>query len=176
MVNGMRLSLKVNGSPRVVAAVNGPGYLSAHLNLCERPKDNDYSKTVCVVGFQTLETETVRFEWPQFELQVGDTAELSLLNDGAGDPPSTVRRSSESPHNLFSHPELAREVLSMVSDFESRLMQMLDKSKAIESTEEHKRFALAVGYVLAQLGDSLLSPIYRRHKELVPDGLKGELL
>jgi hypothetical protein len=85
-------------------------------------------------------------------------------------------KSSESPQNLFSHPELAREVLSVVSDFESRLMQMLDKSKAIESEEEHKRFALAVGYVVAQLGDSLLSPIYRRHKELVPDGLKGELL
>lgn len=176
MVNGMRLSLKVNGSPRVVAAVDGPGYLSAHLNLHERPKDNDYSKTVHVVGIQTLETETVRFEWPEFDLQVGDTAELSLLNDGAGDPPSTVRRSSESPQNLFLHPELAREVLSVVSNFESRLMQVLDKSKAIELPEEHKRFGLAVGQVVAQLGDSLLFPIYRRHKELVPDNLKGELL
>lgn len=175
MVNGMRLSLKVNGSPRVVAAVNGPGYLSAHLNLCERPKVNDYSKTVRIVGIQTLEVETVRLEWPEFDLQVGDTAELSLLNDGAGDPPSALRRSSESPQNLFSNPELAREVLSVVSDFESRLTQMLDKSRAIESAEEHKRFALAVGYVVAQLGDSLLSPIYRRHKELLPDGLKGKL-
>jgi hypothetical protein len=176
MVNGMRLSLKVNGSHRVVAAVNGPGYLSAHLNLRERPKDNDYSKTVRVAGTQTLETETVRFEWPEFDLQVGDTAELSLLNDGAGDPPSTVRRSSDSPQNLFSHPELASEVLSVVSAFESRLMQMVDKSKNTESADEHKRFALAVGQVLTQLGDSLLSPIYRRHKELVPDELKGELL
>jgi hypothetical protein len=176
MVNGMRLSLKVNGSPRVVAAVDGPGYLSAHLNLCERPKNSDLSKTIRLVGIRTLETETVRFEWTQFGLQVGDTAELSLLNDGTGDPPSTIRRSSESPQNLFSHPELARDVLSVVSDFESRLMQMLDKSKTIESAEEHKRFALAVVNVVAQLGDSLLSPIYRRHRELVPDELKGELL
>ncbi len=53
---------------------------------------------------------------------------------------------------------------------------MVDKSKAIESAEEHKRFALAVGCVVAQLGDSLLSPIYRRHQELVPDGVKGQLL
>lgn len=172
----MRLSLKVNGHPRVVAAVDGPGYLSAHLNLCERPKDSDYSKSIRLVGTQTLETETVRFEWPEFDLQVGDTAELNLLNEGTGDPPSAVRRSSESPHNLFSHPELAKEVLSVVSDFESHLMQMLDKSKTIEPAEEHKRFALAVGYVVAQLGDSLLSPIYRRHKDLVPDNLKGELL
>src|SRR5215471_16792164 len=109
MVNAMRLSLKVNGSPCVVATVDGPGYLSAHLNLSERPKEHDYSKTVRIVGTQTLETETKRFEWPEFELQVGDIAELTLLNDGAGDPPSTVRHSSESPQNLFSHPELARE-------------------------------------------------------------------
>jgi hypothetical protein len=64
----------------------------------------------------------------------------------------------------------------VVSGFQSRLMQMLDKSRSIESPEEHKQFALAVGYVLSQLGDSLLSPIYRRHTELVPDALKGELL
>lgn len=172
----MRLSLKLNGSPRVVAALDGPGYLSAHVNLCARPKDNNYSKTVRVVGTQTLETETIRFEWPEFALQVGDIAELALLNEGAGDPPSTVRKSSESPQTLFSHADLAREVLSVVSEFEARLMQMLDKSKAIESAEEHKKFALAVGHVVAQLSESLLSPIYRRHKELVPDALKGELL
>ena len=144
--------------------------------MCERPKDNDYSKTVRVVGIQTSETETVHLEWPEVELRVGDTAEVSLLNDGASDPPGTVRSSSESPQNLFSHPELAREVLSVVTDFESRLTQMVDKSKAIESAEEHKRFAFAVGYVVAELGDRLLSPIYRRHRELVPDGLKGEFL
>jgi hypothetical protein len=176
MANGMRLSLKVNGSPRVVAAVNGPGYLSAHLNLCERPKDNDYSKVVRIVGFQTLETETVRFNWPEFDLQVGDTAELRLLADGEGDEPIAVRRSSESPQNLPSNRELASDVLSVVSAFESRLMEMVDKSKNTESADEHKRFTLAVGHVLAQLGESLLSPIYRRHKELVPDELKGELL
>jgi len=172
----MRLSLKVNGTPRVVAAVNGPGYLSAHLNLHDRPKENDHSKTVRVVGFETLETETVRLEWPEFDLQVGDVAELNLLNDGEGDPPSSVRKSSESPQNLFSRPDLAKEVLSVVSEFESRLMQALDKSKTIESAEEHRRFALAVGRVVVGLGDSLLSPIYRRHKELVPDHIKGELL
>lgn len=96
----MRLSLKVNGNPRVVAAVNGPGYLSAHLNLCERPKDNDYSKTVRVVGIQTLETETVRLEWPELVLQVGDTAELSLLNDGEGPVPSEDRPNR---HRIYSH-------------------------------------------------------------------------
>jgi hypothetical protein len=172
----MRLALKINGIPRLVAAVSGPGFLNAHLNLSDRPKDNDYSRVVRIVGVQTLETETVRLSWPEVDLQVGDTAELRLLDDGEGDAPGAVRRSSESPQNLLSHAELASEVLSVVSGFESRLMQMLDKSKTTESADEHKRFALAVGHVLAQLGESLLYPIYRRHKELVPDQLKGELL
>ncbi len=172
----MRLALKVNETPRVLAAVSGPGYLSAHLNLSDRPKDNDHSKVVRIVGFQTHETETVRLSWPEFDLQLGDTVELRLLDDGEGDAPSAVRRSSDSPENLFSHPEIAGEVLSAVSAFESRLMQVLDKSKNSEPADEHKRFALAVGHVLTQLGDSLLTPIYRRHRELVPEGLKGELL
>lgn len=172
----MRLSLTLNGTRRVVAAVNGPGYLSAHLNLHERPKDNDYSKTVRVTGTQTLETETVRLDWPEFDLRIGDTVELRLLNDGEGDAPSAVRKSSESPRNLFSHAELASELLSVVSDFESRLMRLLEKSKTIESEDEHKRFTTAIGHVMWELGDSLLYPVYRRHKDLVPDELKGELL
>ena len=64
----MRISLNVNGIPRVIAAVNGPGYLSAHLNLHDRPKENDYSNVVRVAGIQTLETETVFLDWPQSDL------------------------------------------------------------------------------------------------------------
>jgi hypothetical protein len=172
----MRLSLNVNGRPRVIAAVNGPGYLSAHLNLHERPKDNDYSKSVRVAGTQTLETETVRFDWPKVDLHHGDIVELRLLDDGEGDAPSAVRRSSESPVTLFSHPELASELLSLVSEFEAHLMQLVDKSEKTESADEHKGFTNAVGHVLTELGDRFLYPIYRRHKELVPDELKGELL
>ena len=172
----MRLSLKINGNPRAVAAVNGPGYLNAHLNMHVRPKDNDYSKIVRLVGSRTLETETVQLNWPNFDLQEGDTVELHLLNDGESDPPTEIRRSTESPKNLFSSVELASEVLSGVSAFERQLMQILEKSKNTESVEEHKRFARATGEVLAQLGENLLYPIYRRHKQLVPNELKGELL
>jgi hypothetical protein len=172
----MRLSLKVNGDLRVMAAVNGPGYLSAHVNMHNRPQENDHSKRVRIVGIQTLETETVQFNWPEFGLQEGDTVELHLFGDGEGDPPAETRRSAESPKNLFSNPELASEVLLTVSNFERQLIEIMGKSKGIEPEDEHKRFARAVGEILAQLGDSLLYPIYRRHKQFVPDDLKGELL
>jgi hypothetical protein len=172
----MRLSLKVNGIPTLVAAVNGSGYLSAHVNLSERPKENEHSKLVRIVGTETHESETVRLSWPEMKLQIGDTVELGVLSDGESDPPAKIRNSSESPNNLFSHLELAREVVSIVSTFDAQLMQLLNKSKDTELEHEHKKFALAVGHVLAQLGDSLLYPIYRRHKELMPDELRGELL
>lgn len=172
----MRLSLTINGVPRITAAVEGPGYLSAHLNLHERPKENDYSKRVRVAGIQTLETETVYLDWPQSELKGGDVLEFRLLNDGEGDVPSAVRRSSESPHNLFSSAELAKELLAMVSDFDSRLIQFVEKSRKTESPDEHKKFTNAVGHVLMEIGDRFLFPIYRRHKELVPEEFKGEIL
>ena len=56
------------------------------------------------------------------------------------------------------------------------VMQLVEKSEKTESAEEHKRFTHAVGLTVTGLGECLLYPVYRRHKELVPDELKGELL
>lgn len=160
----------------MVAAVPGPGYLSAHLNMAERPTENNYSRTVRLAGTQTFETETVHLHWPTLELQVGDKVELEVLEKGDGDPPETVRKSSEDPKNLFSNPHLAREMTELVSDFESRLLRLLDRSKKLEPADEYGKLTTAVGYVIHEIGNRLLYPIYRRHKELVPDELKGDLL
>ena len=172
----MRLALAINRTPRITAAVDGPGYLSAHVIVHDRPKENDFSRTVNLTGIQTLDTETVFLDWQNFDLHDGDSVELHLLDDGEGDPPSSTHRSSESPRNLFSHPELAKELVALVSDFEARLMQFVAKSEKSEPAEEHRRFTTAVARVVAELGDSFLYPVYRRHKELVPDELKGGLL
>ena len=112
--------------------------------------------------------------WPTVELQVGDTVEIQILQEG--DAPSEVRNLTESRSNLFSNGELARELLESVSDFEKRLTGFLEKSEKLESAEEHRKFKLAVGAVLYELGQQLLYPIFRRHKELIPEELKGELL
>lgn len=172
----MRLSLTVNGAPRVVAAVNGPGFLSAHLNLHDRPKENDDSKTVRIAGIETHETETTYLDWSKVQLGIGDEVQIRILDDGHGDPPSAVRRSSEAPQNLFSNSAIASELLSVVADFESRLMELISKSEKSEPENEHTKFANAAGHVLSELGDRFLYPVYRRHRELIPDELKGELL
>jgi hypothetical protein len=173
----MRLSLSVNGHPHYTASVNGAGYLSAHLNMQSRPKENDYSRSVRVDGMETEETETVRMKWPAQPLHVGDVLEIKILpNDGVSDRPAEVKKSSEAPNNLFSNAELAKEVFDTVQDFDSRLMQLLSKSERVEPSEEHRKVGLAIGAVVYELGEHLLYPIFRRHKNLMPEEMKGELL
>jgi hypothetical protein len=172
----MRLSLNVNGTSRVIAAVDGPGYLTAHLNLYNRPKENDDSKTVGVSGIETHETETIYFYWPTAQLGIGDEVHIRILDDGQGDAPTRVRKSSEAPLNLFSNRTIASELLNVVAEFESRVMEIVRKSEDSESEDEHKKFTTAVTHVATDIAQKFLYPVYRRHPELVPDELKGELL
>src|SRR5229473_8486432 len=172
----MRLSMAVNKSNPIIARIAGPGYLSAHLNMSDRPKDNDDKKTVRLVGMETRETETVHLNWPRVELKIGDVVELGILPEGEGDEPTEVRRSSESPDNLFSNSEMAKDLIRAVSEFEKRVDKLLEKSEELEPSDEHKKFARAWGSVVWELGQNLLSPVYRRHKELIPAALKNELL
>ena len=172
----MRLSLSVNGSATVVASLSRPGYLSAHLNMSDRPKEDQHEKSVRINGFETGETETVSMKWPTFQLGIGDVVELRILPDGEGDAPSEVRRSSESPHGLFSSIDLAKALIRAVSEFERQLTELRHKSEEVEPAEEHKKFTMAHGAVAWELGQHLLYPTYRKHRELIPEDMKGELL
>jgi hypothetical protein len=55
-------------------------------------------------------------------------------------------------------------------------MQLLSKSERFEPSEEHHKVSLAIGAVVYELGEHLLYPIFRRHKNLMPEEMKGELL
>ena len=88
----------------------------------------------------------------------------------------TETRPAKFATNLFASGELAKELLEVVSDFEKRLTGFLEKSEQTESAEEHRKFKLAVGAVLYELGQQFLFPVFRRHKELIPEEQKGELL
>jgi len=173
----MRISLSINGNPQYTASLSGAGYLSAHLKIQNRPKESHLSAVVQMDATDTSqETENVRMDWPSIPLHAGDVVELKLLQQGEGDPPSETRRTSEDPRNLFAHEENAAELVKIVSDFEARLMDLVSRSEQTEPPEEHAKFQRAVGSAVWELGSSFLSPVYRRHKHLMPDELKGELL
>ena len=76
----MRLSVVVNGVSRFTASLPEPGYLNAHLNMRNRPLENDFSTTLRVVGIDTSqETENERLNWETIDLAVGDVVELRIL-------------------------------------------------------------------------------------------------
>jgi hypothetical protein len=166
----------VNGAHPVVASVSGPGFLSAHLNIHDRPKQDDQSINVRISGHQTAEAETISMSWPTADLNVGDIVELRILPEGEGDVPVKVSKSGESPSNLFSNTELAKEMLQLVSDFDNRLMELVSKSDKVESADEQKKITRAVCAASYDVALHLCYPIYRRHEDLVPEVLKGELL
>ncbi len=87
-----------------------------------------------------------------------------------------VCRSSESPSNLFSNTELAKELLQIVSGFDARLIELLSKSEKTEPADEHKKVTQAIASVLYEHRAQLLYPVYRRHKGLIAEELKGDLL
>jgi hypothetical protein len=95
---------------------------------------------------------------------------------GEGDAPTEVTRSSESSSNLFSNAGLAKELLKIVADFEDRLWELTSRSEKAEPADEHRKFTLAASHVAYELGEKFLYPVYRRHKELIPDLLKGQIL
>lgn len=172
----MRLSVAVNGENRLTASVEGPGYLNAHLNMRNRPTDRDFSKQLQVDATDTSEArENVRMNWEKISLSVGDVVEMRILEDGAGDPPTERKKSSEDPRNLLTQQELAEEVINVIAECDKRLWELAERAQESEPQEEFEKFHRAVGKVIYVHG-ALLYPIYRRHKKLIPKELEGELL
>ena len=173
----MRISLSINGNPQYTASLAGAGYLNAHLNLHNRPKENDLSAVVRMHATDTSQqTENVTMHWPAIPLHAGDVVELRLMPPGEGDPPSQTRRTSEDPRNLFARAENAAELIKIVSEFEARLMDLVSRFEQTEPPDEFAKFQRAVGSVVWELAVAFLYPVYRRHQHLMPDEMKGELL
>jgi hypothetical protein len=54
---------------------------------------------------------------------------------------------------------LAKEVVHAVSEFEKKLMQLLERAKETEPAEDCKKFERACGSVAFELGENLLYPV-----------------
>ena len=58
-IKSARISLSINGNPQYTAALSGAGYLSAHLNVRNRPREDHLSAVVELDATDTSQqTET----------------------------------------------------------------------------------------------------------------------
>jgi hypothetical protein len=163
----MRLSVSVNDQPVVTGSLTTTGWLSAHVNLSQDASDAQ-SNQVSIVAIDTSEEpNTIHSHWEAGPIAIGDRIEIEILPDGESHPPTGVRRTSDSPNNLFSNLDQARALLAAVKSCDDILGTALESAYNNEPVEEIKKIQLAIGSVLIEFDRQLISPVLRRHPELL---------
>jgi hypothetical protein len=166
----MRLSLTVNGRPIATASLDAKGWLGAHVSMSQGINSNEPSNRVWLSAADiSEEPNAVHSSWEGASLSVGDTIEIAVLPDGESDAPTTLTRTSESPVNLFSDVEQARLLLTSIKVCDTELMAVIDRAQGVEQNDELHKLRIAIGTVLAELDQQLISPALRRHPELLSD-------
>ncbi len=113
------------------------------------------------------EPNTEHSTWDATALSVGDKIEIEVLEDGESDPPDSVNRTSDSPNNLFSDIEQARLLLAAIKVCDRALWEVVERARGVEPEDELHKIFLAVGSVITEIDQQLISPTLRRHPELL---------
>ncbi|WP_142988372.1 hypothetical protein [Granulicella rosea] len=164
----MRLSLAVNGQQKARASLTARGWLGAHVNLSNGIESESNDRVWLNAIDTSKEPNTTHSTWGGFPLVPGDKVEIEVLLDGESDAPQEVSETSENVNNLFSDTEQARQLLKSVKSCDTALQEVLERAKDVESEDEFRKLALAVGSVLVELDRQLISPTLRRHPDLLP--------
>lgn len=175
----MKLKISINGKKEIITCIDGYGHLGAHLNIYKHRKETKPS-SVFVSGHDTNEeTVTKHYNWAERELKTGDKVEIEILTDSdveASDEPDTTYLSSDEKYTLLENANLAKELKSMILDFEKNLFNMLDNVNDCESEDELKKYKRSLGKILMSNAENILYPLYRKHTDLIPDELRGKSL
>jgi hypothetical protein len=169
----VQIEARLNGHHVCTAGLTSKGHLSAHLNLARGADDESVLR---LTGIETHEIESVYLEGPATRLTPGDSVTLTLVSEKPLSAPASIRKSSESPSNLLNHLRSAEQVVAACETFERELERILEAVGREDTAEERRKLGRAVGAVMAELGVSLLHPVYRNHPSLVPDQLRGDIL
>jgi len=171
----MRLQVSINDGVPVRASLHGQGWLSVHLNLSWDDAGGGSSR-LSVEGIdKSDEPNATISKWDLGTLSIGDIAHIQVLDDGEADPPTGVRRTAESPGNLFSDGDQARQLLSAVSACDKELMAVLERSKTVEPDDEFRKIGHAVARILYELDRTLIQPTLRRHPDLLGEAREKQL-
>ena len=165
----MLLELVVNDGQPLRASLNRKGLLSAHLNVSIGTDEQDAATLSLNSIDETDGPNTVYSTWEAGKLSVGDKIEIRLSTDGEADAPTQIRRLSESPRNLFSHAEQARRLLAAINAFDAELMAVLEQARAAEPKEEFDKIVRAIGAVVVEVDQHLITPTLRKHPELLKE-------
>jgi hypothetical protein len=172
----MRLSLSVNDRHIVRASLQAKGWLGAHVSLSHRIESEQPSNRIWLQATDISEApNAIHSSWEAVPLSVGDRIEIEVLQDGESDTPMTITRTSESPSNLFSDVEQARLLLIAIKTCDTALTEVADRASGLEGSDEFQKIRSAIGSVLAEIDQQLISPTLRRHPQLLPEAKELKL-
>jgi hypothetical protein len=172
----MRLQVSINNGVPVRASLQAQGWLSVHLNLSSHDRDGGSGRlSVQAIDNSDGPNSTVS-TWELGSMSIGDTTQIQILNDGAADPPTEVRRTSDSPNNLFANVDLARELLTAISICDKELSRVLERSRSTEPKDEFEKIVSAMGSIIVDLDLRLIQPTLRRHPELTAEARERKLI
>lgn len=164
----MRLSLSVNDRHIARASLEANGWLGAHVSLSQGMETDEPTNRVWLRSTDTSgEPNTKHSTWDAVGLAVGDKIEIEVLPDGESDPPSTTSLTSDSPNNLFSDVEQARQLLAAIKICDRALWDVAERAKAVEPADELRKIVFAIGSVVTEIDQQLISPTLQRHPELL---------
>jgi hypothetical protein len=172
----MRLSLSVNDRHVVRASLEAQGWLSAHVNLSHGMTFDHSEDRVWINAIDVSnEPNSSHSTWDAVPLSIGDKVAIEVLPDGESDPPTGITQTSESPNNLFSDVDQARTLLAAIKICDKELWAALGRANEAEPEEEFIKIRNAVGSVLVEFDRQLISPILRRHPELLSEAQQMNL-
>jgi len=168
----MQLTMRVNDRIAVKGAVRNKGVLSAIITVSIPTSGNEAKTKASIHAFESSDV----LEWSAGEVSIGDKIEIRLLPDSDADPPTKTLRSSDFPAYLFSEPDHARQALTKVRGCKELLEGILQAAKHGEPHDEALKIQRAVVAIVQDLGKHLITPMLRRHPELLSEAKDMDLL
>jgi hypothetical protein len=170
----MRLRVTVNDGESWTAGVGQRGFVGTHV-IATVGDDNEAH--VESSGHDTTdERVTVHRRWQKVDVRVGDKVLVECVEAGEVSPPVVERLSTEDERIAVRDKDIAAALTQRLDGTVADLLALIETVNAAESPENAKKFSLAVGNVVWEIGSRLLGPIYAAHPELRPPELRDSSL
>ena len=172
----MKLSLTINQEAPIIAEVDSPGHLGAHIYI-RRDNKGTEAYNANISGYDVSDEKcTKSLAWPRLDLKPGDSIQIQIDPEDTPTPPSSVKRSSDLTEYQNLSIEDAKVALEVVHAHIKSLHETLEIMRSSLSKDDFKTFAQYVGHTLYAYHENIERPIYRNHPSLLPDALKGSAL
>ena len=170
----MQFDVQLNGKSQYVVGHGERGFVGVHI-IARQTDEQDAD--VSANSFETTNpAETIVRNWPKLPLSVGDEIVVRCITGAALTPPERQKSSANDVRICLTDHKLAEDVAASINEIDRTLFALAELVKQRETGENYKKFTLAVGNVVAEIGTQVLGPLYNAFPDLRPEVLRDTTL